>query len=912
MKKSLFLFFIAVFIVSGAGRAAGAESLFKNGIVGYDQKFNSSMLNWGFKKQTRDFLTAFGFRDAHTQQIIDFMKDKIETGAVGSIVVMNNDGTASWFVGETPEDGSIIRDYLEAGGTVLWYGDCPGKKIQFQLEQHQQWGADGSRAVIGIDATGDWKNRGAAEPTAEGRSLGLRTGWDSTMPIDPALADSVLALTESGYAAAWTLNYKDGAPGFVRIWDKAGDNLSDDMAVDLFTILTNLMPGMSGTTAMSRVYLHEPSEYYRLVHREGGTLEREIRVSTFNAAGLPGDSYALSIKHGGAEIDRVPLGSGGTPYLIRELRVKLYYPDQDFELIEIGGGTEKVLASAKLDEEKFFARETLTAEPIINPIDLGYVLVPPKMQLAIPSQTLKADFWMSFPGSGGVHNVTATLAASDKSGKTRASGSAGLSVSEGEVKDAAVVMDCAGLKPGRYMLEFSLSDAGENIYSSKRLLIVPDIQPAEREFGAYFADIEYPGEIGLFDYDTKKWVDTTWKRAWQRGPDTDVVVSFPNGNRFIFWRGSGYVPFWASWANSGLTYEWLEAGQNRGVTQDAVEPLQDKECRYSRSYIRSSTPARAVIDWRYALIGRRYVINKDEWGDETYTFYPDGFGVRKITGYFFPMSGHESAEFINLFPGGINPFDVYPPEMFRIMSPDGKRRTTVTYPRAHGEWTPGEPAVFRVNYNRRDSNTPVLALRAFESFGSFFDGWKVDGRYICPNYWGIHFPLQRGYPTTRQQPPDWEKRAAHASLAPIQSQPFESKTLNSRIDRKVYALLIGNTTLPDDYVLNASRSWIDPVELEIISGAVGGGYDPYQRGYALEYSGGSDISLKFKGGGADTVFNPVFIIGGAEAGSATVTINGVAPGEYRAAMEREYNTQRLVIWIGEQVPADAEVSITLK
>ena len=38
----------------------------------------------------------------------------------------------------------------------------------------------------------------------------------------------------------------------------------------------------------------------------------------------------------------------------------------------------------------------------------------------------------------------------------------------------------------------------------------------------------------------------------------DIVVAMPNGSRYVFWRGSSYIPFWASRHNAGLCYGWAQ------------------------------------------------------------------------------------------------------------------------------------------------------------------------------------------------------------------------------------------------------------------------------------------------------------------------------------------------------------------
>ncbi len=59
----------------------------------------------------------------------------------------------------------------------------------------------------------------------------------------------------------------------------------------------------------------------------------------------------------------------------------------------------------------------------------------------------------------------------------------------------------------------------------------------------------------------------------------DVVVWLPNGGRFVFWRGSSYIPFWAGLHNTGACYEWAEIISQPSGAVDCVEPLMDKELR---------------------------------------------------------------------------------------------------------------------------------------------------------------------------------------------------------------------------------------------------------------------------------------------------------------------------------------------
>ena len=80
---------------------------------------------------------------------------------------------------------------------------------------------------------------------------------------------------------------------------------------------------------------------------------------------------------------------------------------------------------------------------------------------------------------------------------------------------------------------------------------------------------------------TGKYSSLRYEDGWK--PELrDIVVWLPNGSRFVFWRGSSYIPFWAGRHNTGACYEWAEIISQPQGAVDCVEPLMDKELRYGR------------------------------------------------------------------------------------------------------------------------------------------------------------------------------------------------------------------------------------------------------------------------------------------------------------------------------------------
>ena len=204
------------------------------------------------------------------------------------------------------------------------------------------------------------------------------------------------------------------------------------------------------------------------------------------------------------------------------------------------------------------------------------------------------------------------------------------------------------------------------------------------------------------------------------------MVSLPNGSRFVFWRGSSYIPFWAGKHNTGACYEWAEMLSRPGDAVDCVEPLMDKELRYGRVEIVESTAARVHVRWTYQSTDLHYKV----WGDEAvedYYFYPDGFGTRVLTLKTAPETEYELSEFIILTPPG--DVSARRPARERSSTPcpstarkrpsgsrSGPRRTAIRArptprPRSTGSgWTSSEPQS-AVYFNPGETKPPADRLR---------------------------------------------------------------------------------------------------------------------------------------------------------------------------------------------------------
>ena len=302
------------------------------------------------------------------------------------------------------------------------------------------------------------------------------------------------------------------------------------------------------------------------------------------------------------------------------------------------------------------------------------------------------------------------------------------------------------------MLHVSIdAGAGDRLWQKTIPTMLVHRPPRWPEFGAVETKLRYDAPISV-RADDGSYSSMSYAEAWDPALH-DVVVALPNGSRFVFWRGSSYVPFWAGRCNTGLSYEWAETSPPADGYTDCVEPLMDKELRYGRVRIVESTPARVHVRWSYQSCDFKYKV----WGDsavEDYYFYPDGFGTRVLTLQSEPTGDYELSEIIILTPQATYPFSVLPPNLVDVLFLDGQKRelTFPFFPEEQGEKVKSRnmPAIYRarlhqdeslaaINFNPLQRNLPPTI------FAPFFD----QGQVVTPTYWGSHWPLARGKTTGR-------------------------------------------------------------------------------------------------------------------------------------------------------------------
>lgn len=433
-------------------------------------------------------------------------------------------------------------------------------------------------------------------------------------------------------------------------------------------------------------------------------------------------------------------------------------------------------------------------------------------------------------------------------------------------------------------------------------------------FGAYYTKLDYYKE---------------WDALWKVSEAADVLVRFDEtGSRFIFWRGTSFVPCWVTENGIWYTNEWLETW-GRDV-KSCAEPLMDRQCKFSNVRIIENNDARTVIHWRYPLVdafGTIAAVNTDgigEWGDEFYTIYPDQVSVRKIIlHYSKPLRKHDWLEQIIILPPGKYPSDVINPKELSLVNMQGdvKNYSFADDP----QMVLREPLNANIELINLKSKYKPFFIVSPDSFTS------AEGTYGSPFFRIYNAKMGKGYrpdpvPSiygwwnhwpVAQVPGDgrWvmiPDRPSHFNLTTyVQWKDYE---MNDRTKTRI--MLHGLTDKKPEELTVLAKSWLDAPGLSIESDDFYSyGYDQRERAYVLDNRTGketAELKIKLSGSSVNPIINPAFIIKNWGTQKSSLKINGtpVIPGEnFRQGQRRALQGDDLIIWIKYESTRETAISL---
>jgi hypothetical protein len=423
--------------------------------------------------------------------------------------------------------------------------------------------------------------------------------------------------------------------------------------------------------------------------------------------------------------------------------------------------------------------------------------------------------------------------------------------------------------------------------------------PAGRgEFGAYYATLKF---------------EPTWDRLWRIGPLSDVVVRFDNAPiRLVFWHGLSNIPAWVTENGKWYTDEFLEDGYGGSTVYDA-EPMSDKQTRYSRVNIVESTPARAVVHWRYALADVLHrgahedpLTHWFDWADEYYTVYPDGVAVRKQVLHHSdrvhpPDMWHEWQETIIVHGPGFRPEDSIQNEALTLANMDGQTATYTWVPKAP-EALPNPPNANIQVVNLKSSWKPFQVAPTPASF-STYTGEDTRSTFEWWNHWPVGLIDSSGRCALA---PD---RASHSSLSHIVWPEYAKGE-----DSITKLLMDGLTDRPAAELASLAKSWLHPANAALSGrGYVSKGYDPAERAYVIERSSGAEkqLTIHIEGSTASPVWNPAILIKNWGEQGARVSIGGklLADEEVRIGTVQSLDSVDLIVYLPMHAAKETVVGI---
>ena len=407
-----------------------------------------------------------------------------------------------------------------------------------------------------------------------------------------------------------------------------------------------------------------------------------------------------------------------------------------------------------------------------------------------------------------------------------------------------------------------------------------------------------------------------WDGLWRVGDYADIVVSFDDKpNRFVFWRGTNYLPSLVT--EPGPEGIWNNDQGPENFTDECFEHMSDKICRYSHVRLIENTNARVVVHWRNASVSVSYDwLQKDEngWGlltDEYWYIYPDAVSVRyQVSGRLadFPDTQTHQHELLNQ--PGTRPEDNVHYDAIILSNLDGETET----------WNYSVGPTFRKGEEITGSKN--LAYLNLRSEYKHFNIGESGSRYIPYSQWQSMrlAPGFSRYNAWNHYPFGLLPNDGNVAtgIDRVSSSCLGTHVgLNHLLDdgRMEEYNIYGLTNLPASELKVLNRSWNSPPAMDDLKGCKSTGYDKRQRAYLIEKE--SDrFSFNLNGSEENPIFNPCFVIRGWDSQyPAQLEIDGekkIPDTDFRQGITRDTDgTETMIIWLRQESYEQVQYNIRL-
>jgi len=399
---------------------------------------------------------------------------------------------------------------------------------------------------------------------------------------------------------------------------------------------------------------------------------------------------------------------------------------------------------------------------------------------------------------------------------------------------------------------------------------------------------------------TKLKCSPEWDGLWRVGPYADIVVAFEDKPcRFVFWRGTNYLPSLVS--EPGPKGIWMSDQGPENYTDQCFEHMSDKMCRYSHVRLIENTDARVVVHWRNASVGISYdwmEVDENGWGlwtDEYWYIYPDAAAVRYQVSRRLKDLPAQTQQNELMSQPGTRPEDNVPYDSVTLSNLNGD---TETWNYSVGPTFLNSPPI---EGNKNLVYTNINSRYKHFNIGEIGSRWKVYSQWESMrmayghskyNAWN-HYPF--GLLPSDGTVATGIDRVTSSCLGTLYG--LEHLLEDGRTE--LYNIY-GMTDLPVPELKTLNRSWNTPAEMTSLKGGTSDGYDKRQRAYPITKEKDT-IAFSLAASEDNPVFNPCFVIkhwGSASAARLEIDHRTQTGKHVRQGIVRDTDgTRTMVIWL---------------
>ena len=350
----------------------------------------------------------------------------------------------------------------------------------------------------------------------------------------------------------------------------------------------------------------------------------------------------------------------------------------------------------------------------------------------------------------------------------------------------------------------------------------------------------------------------TWDNMWRFGIYPDVVVASDlNPVKFVFWKGTNYIPCMVNDKNQYYSNEFNETWYTSGGS-GCQEPMSDKKLLTTHARIIENSPARTVVEWRVALMDTKSNIqanydsisNWGDWTDWLFYIYPDGLAVKHMRLYTSGKLNHEWQEGMAIIGENTRPEEVIEQSPVYYYVNDSGKVSRYDWKNAFTQKIDyASQRIFVANFKSDWDPFTICNFTGGDIYNN--NEYRPYSVFCNWNHWPTSLIKSDGRFTSV---PD---RATHSSLNHIFWDLYRTHPGDVPWYEKIMMEGMSNQKAGDLYPL--SCSWLNPPSVTNISGSDSVVYLQSQRAFQVNAKS-MDIRFSIQANEKQPLINPCFVV----------------------------------------------------